>query len=289
MEEAATNLTEIATSYIPQTRALNTGVRIAWWVCLLAIIIAIILIIISIYEFSQGNTGAGWGLMITGGILGGVGGFGMQYTNRGLGGILVSRAEDSPAARLFKKIMGKGEESNFEGDTVVDAGEYSGGADGCGCHSSSGGREFEEFDEDINELDYIESSDDEEENPFEDEEPTEKEEKKQHPKPKHKKKGKKVHFKGGDELSDSLAKIIDILAEESADEMKEIQDILNASADADLGEVLDNLMNKMDVISAAYKKLDSDKKGEVDILLDLLPSQSDDEFREKIEEFKSRF
>jgi hypothetical protein len=124
---------------IPEISTVNTAIKIGWWVSIIAIIIALILIIVSMIEFSKKNNSYGTGLLITGGILGCLGGVGYHYTSKNLTSIISST------------IFGKGEE------TVKDV------CDEC----CVGGKDYEEFSDEINELDYVESSDENDENPFE--------------------------------------------------------------------------------------------------------------------------
>lgn len=285
-------LAEEATSILPQTRVANSAVRIGWWVALLAVVIALILIIISMTYFTKGNSSTGTGYLIAGSVIGILGGWGMWYTNEGLGGILVSRAKNGTAGKFLKKI-GLGE-YDFDGETVKDMNEPD-----CGC-SVDGGREYEEFDEDINEMDYVESSDDEEENPFEDEEEEregkrkeEREEKREEKKKKEKKdnidqeeikttkkKSKKVSFKkGGDEnILDMLKSIAKML---KADELEE-----KLAKEEEVKIALDYLKDNVRQLNEAYRKLNSDDKGAVDDLLQFLRTDSD-ELNGELEEFKN--
>jgi hypothetical protein len=268
MTESAVAYANIATGIIPQTRVASKVVGLVWWVCLFAVIIALILIIVSISYYVKGNSSAGLGFLITGGILGGAGGFGMWYTNQGLGGILVSRMKQLG-------IKGRGE-YEFDGETVTDVPKSN-------C-STTGGREYEEFDEDINELDYLEESDEDEENPFEEEneaeaeKEVEKKEIEKLQKPRNKKKSKKVSFKKTvgkeeDTTIDHLKSILELLGAENLFESKDVE----------IDDLLDKIQEQIQSLNAAYKKLDSDKKGEVDNLLNFLNETSN----KKLESFKS--
>ena len=139
---------------IPQLQAASKIKKLVWWVTVFAILIALVLIIMSIYSYAKGNKSAGTGLLITGGILGLIAAPINYYSGRSLDSILL---EQSKGGRFLKNILGKGEEFD---ETVVNVGGD------CGCTTRGG--DPEEFDEDVNELDYVESSDEDDENPYED-------------------------------------------------------------------------------------------------------------------------
>ena len=143
---------------IPQLQAAIRVQKIVWWVSLFAIIIAILLIIMSIYLYAKGNKSAGTGLLITGGIIGVIAGSANYYTGKSTDDIIMDRVRSGPAGKLLQSVsnvFGKGED--FE-ETVVDS--------DCGCATKGG--DSEEFEEDVNELDFVESSDEDDENPYDD-------------------------------------------------------------------------------------------------------------------------
>lgn len=141
---------------VPQLQAANKAVVITWWVSIFAIIIALLLIIISFVMFSKDNTSAGTGLLITGAILGSIAGFTFHYTNRSFDEIVYERAKQGPAGQVLKTIFGKDEE------TVKD----------CGCKGADDDKDNLLAESELDELDYLESSDEELQNPFDDEKKT---------------------------------------------------------------------------------------------------------------------
>lgn len=136
---------------IPQVQVADKAVKITWWVSVLAIIIALILIIISIVLFSKGSNGAGFGLLITGIVIGGIAGYTYKYTNRSLDDIALENIQKGPAGQLLNKVFGKGD-SEDDLETVVSMDIQKKG--GCPC---GGDDESESFNDEIDETKFLES------------------------------------------------------------------------------------------------------------------------------------
>jgi len=264
------NATNFAANYIPQAKTASTAIRITWWVCVFALVIALILIIVSFYSYVKGSTSTGTGLLITGGVIGAISSFGIWYTNRGFGGIAVARFQNSPVGKL---ALGQGE--TFDGETVQDVQDEG----GCGC---SGGKDekstenegYEEFNEDINELDYIESSDEEAENPPDHEQNV-----------MENKKSKKKHIAfESDKINHSLEKILSSLKNSNNSLIKFAK---NIKEEKDLSKNLDYVIDELGSLNTAYKNLDISEKEKVDKLLDKFESK-DDEVKLKLEMIRDR-
>lgn len=234
--------------FVAVNKGVGTGLRIAYWLSILAIVIALVLIIVSVYCLYKQYYKTGLGLFVTSLLMSGGAFYTIHRVNMPTGEY-IKDAYNRRGAKLFGKI-GQGE---FDGETVMDV-KYD---DGCGCN---GGKE-EDFDEDINELDYIESSDDEAENL---------------PDSTTSSRGKKVRFGSCDEICDNLKSILTKL---------NINHDLEDETETE--KILDYIMKNIDNILESYRKLDLDGKKEIDELLDILDTESSD-IKDKIKNLKDK-
>jgi|ERR1700678_1846742 len=106
---------------LPLYEGFDKGVKMGYYVSVIGIIIALILIIISISLFVKQSTKWGIALMAIGLTTGGIAGYWFNRLNKSTVSIL---AEQNPLAR---RVLGEGE-INFDGDTVINV------DDNCNCN-----------------------------------------------------------------------------------------------------------------------------------------------------------
>lgn len=264
------------------------GINTAYYLSIVAIIIAIILVIVAFSMFIKGSNGWGIGLLITGGIFGLVGGIVYSYTRNGLSGFLPGK-------------LGRGEEYYFDEDPIQNV---SGGdpdeitTSSCGCTGGdSVNVEGGDIDNNINELDYLESSDEEDENPIdendtydqeddqEDDDKKENEKKKKKPFIKSNKSHKKNKKGGEDDIFDSLMKLSKMLLDE--EDMKDIDfDNITEYSNEELTELVGKILNKADKMKEKMNTLNEQEKNEVEESLKNIFIEG--ELSGKIDELKSK-
>lgn len=115
----------------------NEGVKIGWYLSLVGIVVALLLIIISLVMFVKKKSGWGVGLLITGAVAGGISKYWYDKLNKPAYNILLDNAFDG-----IKSITGRHEE--FDGDTIINV------SDDCGCGMDSDINEIDGGNEDIN-------------------------------------------------------------------------------------------------------------------------------------------
>ena len=233
------------------------------------ILIAIILIIIGIVYLSNNNYGKGFGYFIPGLVLGGTGGYLMYQLREANNPINIAKN----AANSVASIFGRGEdEIDYDGCTVADVNE-----EDCGCTTRGAFEGGEQYDEDLNELDYLESSDEEGENPFEEVEEEEEEEEeveKKLPSRKLQRSSKKTTKKvtkkshkikrGGDEgtVLSELKSLLEVLkTDDNSDAidllLRKVEEVKTEELDYDkVLDVLDEIISVKDTLIEGYKALE---------------------------------
>jgi hypothetical protein len=220
------------------------------WISLLAIIIAIILIIMSVVRVTESNYssaklffGFGLGMLI-------IFGYTHYRTRKGFVGDVGSRVADAAklgfSAAKGVANLGIGAAKSIGRKILPESlvGERKDNIKGA----------YENFDQEINELDFLE---------------TEEEVKKE---PVKIKKDKKVTFKGADELSGAVKSLVETLNENG--ELSELQDIIVKNPDEPVEEMLKRLLEHKEKIAEIYQNADPQRKHEIDELIEFTDLKS---------------
>lgn len=193
------------------TNVFNSVKKATYIGSIIGIIVALIIVFIAIYLFTKKDTVWAESLILLGGLIGGISTY------------YYKKASKSTMELLEEKIPGEPQEESKTGSD-------------------------EDFDENIDELDYVEDSDEEEENPNEEQETS-------------------------DEVR-IINDILDTLIASSDEERKKdkIKELKRTIVDMNLENIIDTLMVNIDLLKEAYEKASSDDKKIVQDSLNLFDS-----------------
>lgn len=206
---------------IPQ--AIGKGLKIGYWLSVIGVVIALLLILISIIVWVKGESGTGW--FISGLVIGSIASYGVYKTNVSTFDYMYGRFQSGPAMKTFNAIKG-----------MIGRGE--------------------DLDNDINEEDYIESSDDDAINPI-----------KNHG-------SKKVRFNGAADTKDNMASLIAQL---------ELHDLINNEDEVSIADVCKYIENNLEKVKKSYDSLPAEKHNETEQLLKKMCEECDEDVKKVCE------